>query len=95
MKTSVKVLAMSLGLGVACNTFADGLATCDSGPESGWKSTEELTAQLEAKGWKVRRIKVDGGCYETYALDDKGDRVEVYFDPRNLEQVPTKPRGER
>jgi hypothetical protein len=45
---------------------------------------------LTAKGWKVRQIKVDGGCYEVYALDDKGARVEAYFDPRTLEPVPTK-----
>jgi hypothetical protein len=40
----------------------------------------------------VRRVKVDGGCYEVYALDEKGERVEAYFHPKTLEPVPTKPR---
>jgi hypothetical protein len=29
----------------------------------------------------VRRIKEDGGCYEVYAPDEKGQRMEVYFHP--------------
>jgi hypothetical protein len=71
---------------------ATGRATCDSGPEKDWQASETLTRQLEAKGWKVRRVKVDGGCYEVYALDEKGQRVEVYFHPKTLEPVPAKPR---
>lgn len=90
MKTSLSVLALSLGLGLTCNSFATGLATCDSGPESGWKSQDALKEQLAAKGWQVRRIKVDGGCYEVYAVDDKGNRVEAYFDPRDFAPIPTK-----
>ena len=45
---------------------------------------------LTAKGWKVRRIKEDGGCYEVYALNDKGERVEAYFHPVTLDSVPIK-----
>jgi len=43
---------------------------------------------LKEKGWQVRRIKEDGGCYEVYAMDDKGERKEVYFHPRTLAPVP-------
>jgi hypothetical protein len=71
---------------------ATGLATCDSGPKSGWQPAEKLEKQLTDKGWKVRRIKEDGGCYEVYGLDDKGQRVEAYFHPVTLAPVPTKPR---
>ena len=69
---------------------AHGLATCDSGPKSGWQPSSKLQSQLEEKGWKIKRIKEDGGCYEVYALDDKAKRVEVYFHPVTLERVPTK-----
>ena len=48
---------------------ATGLATCDSGSPDTWQSQEKLTATLKEKGWDVRNIKVDGGCYEVYALD--------------------------
>lgn len=70
--------------------LATGLATCDSGPPESWQSKAALEKQLTDKGWKVRRIKTDGGCYEVYALDEKGEKVEAYFDPRTLKSVPTK-----
>ena len=68
--------------------FATGLATCDSGPKSGWQDTSVLEKQLTEQGWIVRRIKEDGGCYEVYALDQKGARVEAYFHPVTLAPVP-------
>ena len=67
---------------------ATGLATCDSGPEEGWIQTEILEEQLTEDGWQVRRIKVDGGCYEVYALDNNGERVEAYFHPETLARIP-------
>jgi hypothetical protein len=71
---------------------ATGLATCDSGPESGWQSQEKLHKMLTDRGWQVRRIKIDGGCYEAYVITDKGERQEAYFHPVTLAPVPTKPR---
>jgi hypothetical protein len=70
--------------------FATGLATCDSGPQETWQPQATLEKQLTAKGWQVRRIKIDGGCYEVYAIDDKGQKVEAYFHPKTLAPVPTK-----
>jgi hypothetical protein len=67
---------------------ATGLATCDSGPPEKWQSQDKLTAMLKEKGWEIRNIKVDGGCYEVYALDEKHERVEAYFHPLTLERVP-------
>ena len=52
----------------------------------------KLTDMLKEKGWTVRRVKEDGGCYEVYGLDDKGQRVEAYFHPVTLAPVPTKAR---
>jgi hypothetical protein len=69
---------------------ATGLATCDSGPKEGWQPQAKLEKQLVEQKWQVRRIKVDGGCYEVYAINDKGDRVEAYFHPVTLAPVPTK-----
>ena len=85
-------LAMSLLVFAVSPASATGLATCESGPKSGWQATEVLEKRLTEQGWKVRRIKEDGGCYEVYALDDKGQRVEAYFHPVTLAPVPTKPR---
>lgn len=85
LTTVVAVVALSIP-GIA---LATGLATCDSGPEHTWQSREELERRLVAQGWEVRQIKVDGGCYEVYALDAEGNRVEAYFHPETLDPVPT------
>ena len=79
--------AISLGL-AAAPSHATGLATCQSGGQDHWQPQEKLTAKLKEQGWDVRRIKVDGGCYEVYALDGGGKRVEAYFHPRTLAPVP-------
>lgn len=88
MKMPVKTALLAALVALAGNAWATGLATCDSGPESGWKPAEELEKMLQEKGWDVRRVKVDGGCYEVYALDENGERVEAYFHPETLEPVP-------
>lgn len=69
---------------------ATGLATCDSGPADKWQRPSVLEKKLSAMQWKVSRIKTDGGCYEVYALNEKGERIEAYFHPLTLESVPTK-----
>lgn len=66
---------------------ATGLATCDSGPKQDWQPEVALEQMLEEKGWEVRQIKEDGGCYEVYALDESGQRVEAYFHPVSFELV--------
>jgi hypothetical protein len=67
---------------------ATGFSTCASGPREAWQPQEKLASMLKERGWQVRRIKEDGGCYEVYALDEKGERVEAYFHPRTLAPVP-------
>jgi len=85
---SVAVLVTAVLAGAPMRAAnATGLVTCDSGSPDTWQPQEKLTAMLEQKGWEVRNVKVDGGCYEVYALDDKRERVEAYFHPVTLERV--------
>jgi hypothetical protein len=90
LATHVTFVLASLLLAAAGQTHATGLASCESGPKEGWQPQAKLEEALKAKGWTVRKVKVDGGCYEVYGLDDKGQRVEVYFHPVTLEPVPTR-----
>jgi hypothetical protein len=92
MKTTLAVLSAAVLTAAAASVGATGLATCDSGPREGWKSQADLEKQLLARKWQVRRIKVDGGCYEVYGMNEKGERVEAYFHPVTLDPVPTKSR---
>jgi hypothetical protein len=83
-------LALAATILLSSPALATGLATCDSGPQAAWQPQAKLEKQLLEQKWQVRRIKVDGGCYEVYALNDKGERVEAYFHPVTLAPVPTK-----
>jgi len=92
MKNRIQFVLAAMAIAASTNVSATGLATCDSGHKSGWQSIEKLEKQLSERGWTVRRVKEDGGCYEVYAIDDKGQRVEAYFHPVTLAPVPTKSR---
>ena len=81
---SIVLLACSV---FASQVFATGLATCDSGDPKDWQPKETLQKKLEAEGWEVRRVKEDGGCWEVYAKNAEGERVEAYFHPVTLEPV--------
>ena len=72
---------------------ATGAVTCKAGPKSGWTSRDTLEAKLVKEGWKVRKSKVDGGCYEVYGTTPDGKRVEAYFHPVSLEKLYVAQRG--
>lgn len=86
------IIAFGLAAGAllaSAQCLATGLATCDSGPRETWQPQAKLEKMLSDRGWRINRIKEDGGCYEVYAIDEKGQRVEAYFHPKTLEPVPT------
>ena len=87
---TILAAALTAAIFLALPAGATGLATCDSGPQAGWQPQAKLESVLKTQGWQVRRVKVDGGCYEVYALNEKGERVEAYFHPVTFAPVPTK-----
>ena len=89
MKRIFLAISVLFALLTAGPGYATGLATCDSGPRDTWQPQEKLEKMLAERGWKIRRVKEDGGCYEVYAFDEKGERVEAYFHPKTLDLVPT------
>ena len=62
---------------------------CDV-PEIEWQPPEVLAQELSDDGWDVRLIKTDDGCFEAYAIDDQGRRVEAHFDPKTFDVVELK-----
>ena len=85
--------ALPLTLTVATPAAATGKMTCDA-PKAKWKSIASLQQRLTRQGWQVRKAKVDGGCYEVYGTDPKGNRVEAYFHPVTFEKLLVSRRGE-
>jgi hypothetical protein len=53
-------------------------------PVAEWQPREQLRQMMVDRGWEVKRIKVDDGCYEVKGLDRKGHRVEAKFSPASL-----------
>jgi hypothetical protein len=94
MKHIFAMAAAAVTLALAAPVAATGVMTCDSGPQSGWKSQEVLKSKLIKDGWQVRKSKVDGGCYEVYGTTPKGERVEAYFHPVSLEVLYIGRRGQ-
>jgi hypothetical protein len=90
LNSRVCATALAMTVFMVPSAQATGLATCDSGDASKWQRPSVLEKKLTAMQWKVSRIKIDGGCYEVYALNEKGQRIEAYFHPLTLESVPTK-----
>jgi hypothetical protein len=80
-------------LAMAAPASATGKMTCNA-PQAKWKSIPALEAKLKKEGWQVRKSKVDGGCYEVYGTDPKGNRVEAYFHPVSFEKLLVSRRGE-
>ena len=84
--STLAIFAMMLGL-PAVPANASGGAHCTVTASAEWKSPADVKAAAEALGYKVRRVKVDDGCYEAYAFNRSGQRVEVYFHPVSLKIV--------
>ena len=89
MKCRLSAVFGAFAIIAAAQNHATGLAACDSGARETWQPQGKLESMLTGKGWNIRRLKEDGGCYEVYAFDDKGERVEAYFHPKTLGLVPT------
>lgn len=86
--------ASSFAAFAAAPAAATGMMTCNAGPQSGWRSQEQLVQHLTQQGWQVRRTKIDGGCYEVYGTMPNGDRVEAYFHPVTFRQLLVSRRGQ-
>ena len=79
IKKTVAFLSLALCAGTA---FA--AANCPKYPKSEWMKPDEAKAKIEAQGYKIRKFKVDGNCYEIYGHTKEGKKAEIYFDAKTL-----------
>ncbi len=85
MKTANILTAVMLSSVATGPALAD-IDTCYV-PISEWQPRSVVKTFAEEQGWKVRRIKVDDGCYEIFGWDSEGQSIEVEVDPATLEIV--------
>jgi hypothetical protein len=65
---------------------------CRHLPRAEWRPMEDAIAAVRAKGYDIREVERDDGCYEVKATGKSGEKVELYLDPGTLEIVRTKNR---
>ncbi len=56
-------------------------------PMADWQPRDAVTRLAAEKGWTVRRIKIDDGCYEINGHDAGGRQIEVTVHPATLEVI--------
>lgn len=93
MKSLFAVAA--LGMLVASTSAFAADAVCSKAPASKFQPKATLEAQLKAEGLTVRQIKTEGGCYEVYAVDKAGKKVNSAYNAETLQKVANPEAGEQ
>jgi hypothetical protein len=60
---------------------AEAKKTCTDQPKEKWMSQDDFKKKVEEMGYKIRKFKQPGSCYEIYGTNKEGKKVEVYFNP--------------
>jgi hypothetical protein len=56
-------------------------------PMANWQPRAAVAQMAAERGWTVRRIKIDDGCYEVDGTDAQGRRIEVTVHPQTLRVI--------
>ena len=62
---------------------------CGNAPQDQWVSMDVAKAKGVELGYDVRAVKIEDGCYELYAIDKDGRKLEAYLHPVTTEVVKT------
>lgn len=94
MTLKAPILAAVLAIAAWTGTSGAALADnddlkCTTAAEASWMSEDATKDLLLKQGYKeIRNIETTNGhCYEVYAVDAQGDKVEIYLDPTNGDVV--------
>jgi hypothetical protein len=81
--TIASALLLTLG---ATAASAEEMGSCTDASEASWLTEEAATAKAAELGYEVRDFKVEGSCYEIYAMKND-ERVQVVMNPATGEIV--------
>lgn len=68
--------------------------TCSTSDPSKFQPISKLQDMLKAQGLTVRQVKTEGGCYEVYAVDASGKKINQAYNAETLQQVANAEAGE-
>jgi len=80
-KSTVTIIMLSALASCIFPVSAWAKKNCTDQPKDKWMSEEAFKKKAEAEGYKIRKFKQPGTCYEIYGTDKSGKDVEIYFNP--------------
>jgi hypothetical protein len=69
--------------------------SCSRSPAAKFKPKAALAEKLKKEGFDVRRIKVESGCYEVYAIDKSGHKFNAAYNAETFAKLANAEAGER
>ena len=76
------------------STSAFAASECSTAAAAKFKPQADLEAMLAKDGVKVKKIKVEKGCYEVYAIDKSGKKMNQAYNAETLEMAKNAEAGE-
>lgn len=77
----MKTVFALMSLTIFFNAPAFAAKSCTNEPKSKWMSEEAFKKKATEEGYKIRKFKQPGSCFEIYGTDKDGKDVEIYFNP--------------
>lgn len=86
MKKFVLAAALLAAFAASAARAEDEGTACNA-PQDKWMTEDAMKEKATSLGLDVRQVKVENGCYEVYAINAKGEKVEQIFNPETGEAV--------
>ncbi|WP_348945944.1 PepSY domain-containing protein [Chitinibacter sp. FCG-7] len=83
----MKLITLTAVAALTLSSFTFAGADCPKHPKAEWLKEADAKAKIEGMGYKIKKFKVSGECYEIYGHNKEGKKAEVYFDTKTLNVV--------
>lgn len=83
MRNALAILALLLAATSAARAEEDDCHV----PMADWQPRDAVVRLAAERGWTVRRIRIDDGCYEVHGMDAQGRPIEATLDPATLDLI--------
>jgi len=77
----MKVLSILMFSSLLLSASAFAAKSCTEEPKAKWMTVDAFKKKAIDEGYKIRKFKQPGTCYEIYGTDKDGNDVEIYFNP--------------
>ena len=82
VKTKLSAAVLLFGAAGLVPFAASASPACTKEPKTAWLSEAKMKEKIATMGYReIKVFKTSGSCYEIYAIDKKGHKAEVYFNP--------------